>query len=461
MSDERLTISRDYCDGVGDGLRYAYGGTDHYYPSQWENAIKGLKKTLGTKNISANGDYLASADNLDGFSGVHVDVANTYTQADEGKVVDSGALVAQTSKTITTNGTHVTTTNNQVIVNVPTGGGGALAKLGSSSEIVTLSGQYGPMGNASNDYVTPVSSDTRQNVTINTAQPFEIKCTFKLTQAFTDPTYILGDLTNNTGTPQIVLRSFNGDYFQLVSYYNNGGTATQRAESFYPSENYSLPLNTDIEIVVTYDGTDLTASMDDGTDQASVTFSNYTPYATNDAVCEFGGSQGGLYGLAGNSGAYLNIEKCYIKQGSTYLWKAESGGNTKNPYIDAKYSGFSYSYIALNGRFYAYDGSNIYLNFYEIDAGKYCFFVGETVSNRFRANFYANKQFSDFSGYISTPQTTQAIYDGTSVTGSTELTDDKLTNRIFYTAQTAGVLIIMTSGYSINAPSMLFKITDV
>lgn len=46
---------------------------------------------------------------------------NTYTAGDEGKVVSNGALVSQTSLTITENNTYDTTTKNSVTVNV--GGG--------------------------------------------------------------------------------------------------------------------------------------------------------------------------------------------------------------------------------------------------------------------------------------------------------------------------------------------------
>lgn len=45
-------------------------------------------------------------------------VPNRYGASDEGKVVSSGALVAQTSTTKTANGTYDTTTNNEVVVNV-------------------------------------------------------------------------------------------------------------------------------------------------------------------------------------------------------------------------------------------------------------------------------------------------------------------------------------------------------
>ena len=78
------------------------------------------------KNITANGTYTASGDNADGYSSVSVDVTNSYTAQDEGKVVSNGALVAQTamSTEITSNDVYDTTLYNSVTVNVPQGGGG-------------------------------------------------------------------------------------------------------------------------------------------------------------------------------------------------------------------------------------------------------------------------------------------------------------------------------------------------
>ena len=78
----------------------------------------GGSATLITKTINENGTYSASSDNADGYSAVTVSVPNTYTQSDEGKVVDNGALVAQTSSSTTSNGTVDTTTINSLTVNV-------------------------------------------------------------------------------------------------------------------------------------------------------------------------------------------------------------------------------------------------------------------------------------------------------------------------------------------------------
>lgn len=81
----------------------------------------GGSATLIEKSISANGTYTASSDNADGYSSVEVDVPNTYTVGDNGKVVSNQQLVSQTAKpdTITINDTYNTTEYNSVTVNVP------------------------------------------------------------------------------------------------------------------------------------------------------------------------------------------------------------------------------------------------------------------------------------------------------------------------------------------------------
>ena len=76
--------------------------------------------TLITKNITQNGTYNAEDDSADGYSSVSVNVPNTYTASDEGKVVDNGSLVTQTDypSEITANDTYDTTNYNSVTVNV-------------------------------------------------------------------------------------------------------------------------------------------------------------------------------------------------------------------------------------------------------------------------------------------------------------------------------------------------------
>ena len=79
----------------------------------------GGSSTLVEKTITANGTYNPADDNADGYSSVTANVPNTYTIADEGKVVSSGALVAQSSRNIDANGLYDTTLNNSVSVDVP------------------------------------------------------------------------------------------------------------------------------------------------------------------------------------------------------------------------------------------------------------------------------------------------------------------------------------------------------
>ena len=114
-------------DGVGiaNGSEFIEMDTGKKFKYDAESSVwnevssGGGGSTLIEKSITANGEYNASDDSADGYSKVTVDVANSYTQADEGKVVSNGALVAQTTHAeITENGTYDITTNNSVSVNV-------------------------------------------------------------------------------------------------------------------------------------------------------------------------------------------------------------------------------------------------------------------------------------------------------------------------------------------------------
>lgn len=73
----------------------------------------------GTKNITSNGNN----QDVVGYAAVNVSVPNSYSASDEGKVVSNGALVSQSSDTVTENDTYDTTLINSLTVNVSGGGG--------------------------------------------------------------------------------------------------------------------------------------------------------------------------------------------------------------------------------------------------------------------------------------------------------------------------------------------------
>lgn len=156
---------------------------------------------LGTKTVTNNGTYNASSDSLDGYSqvtvavpasavdtgtksitangnnqdvvgyaAVDVSVPNTYSAGDEGKVVDSGALVAQTAHAdatpTTSDQTIDTTLNNSIKVK-----GDANLVAGNIKKDVTIfnvTGTYEGGGGAParllNDIeITPASTYTSSN----------------------------------------------------------------------------------------------------------------------------------------------------------------------------------------------------------------------------------------------------------------------------------------------------------
>lgn len=97
----------------------------HLYPGhdygEYEIGITyaNMNSTLVNKTVNQNGTYVSAYDNVNGYTSVAVNVPNTYTSEDESKVVSSGALVAQTTTSVTTNGIVDTTTISSVSVNVP------------------------------------------------------------------------------------------------------------------------------------------------------------------------------------------------------------------------------------------------------------------------------------------------------------------------------------------------------
>ena len=148
----RAMITESNLTAIADAIRAKLGVETTYTPAQMATAIgtihgepvnqektatqngevtpdsgyDGLSKvtvavpqpTLVSKSIAANGSYDPASDNADGYSGVTVNVPNSYAAGDEGKVVSNGQLVAQTAHadaTPTTSDQTIDTTNNNSI----------------------------------------------------------------------------------------------------------------------------------------------------------------------------------------------------------------------------------------------------------------------------------------------------------------------------------------------------------
>lgn len=107
---------------IANAIRSKNGSSDTYKVSQMASAISAIPSggitPTGTKTITANGT------GIDVYNYQYADVAvpNSYSAGDEGKVVSNGALVAQSSDTVTANDTYDTTLINSLTVNVSGGG---------------------------------------------------------------------------------------------------------------------------------------------------------------------------------------------------------------------------------------------------------------------------------------------------------------------------------------------------
>ena len=91
--------------------------------------------------IRSRGGTSAPLEWDNGFVSAIGAIGNAYSAGDEGKVVENGALVAQTSLDINENGTYDTTKNNEVVVNVGGAGKTLIANWDfSQSHIDTING---------------------------------------------------------------------------------------------------------------------------------------------------------------------------------------------------------------------------------------------------------------------------------------------------------------------------------
>lgn len=118
----KVLVTESYLNDIASAIRHR-GGTDlSYTPSQFAGAISALPTTMPTLesiSIFGNGVYTAPSD-IDGYSEITVDIANSYSLADEGKVVSQGELIPQTVSMISRNGFYDTTTLSGIMANVGT-----------------------------------------------------------------------------------------------------------------------------------------------------------------------------------------------------------------------------------------------------------------------------------------------------------------------------------------------------
>lgn len=122
----RVLVTESYISDIASAIRSKNGQSASYTPSQMASAIGSIISagalSIISKSIILNGTYSAEGDNADAFSSVVVDVPNTYTAGDEGKVVVSGALSAQGVMSAVSNSVYDTTMFSQVVVDVAGGG---------------------------------------------------------------------------------------------------------------------------------------------------------------------------------------------------------------------------------------------------------------------------------------------------------------------------------------------------
>lgn len=125
-----VLVEESSLQAIADTIRSKLGVSDTYLPSEMAGAINdiggGITPT-GTKQISISQNGTTTED-VAAYASAQItaNVPNSYTQADEGKVVSNGALVSQSSDTVTDNGTYDTTLINSLEVDVASGGGASI-----------------------------------------------------------------------------------------------------------------------------------------------------------------------------------------------------------------------------------------------------------------------------------------------------------------------------------------------
>ena len=144
----QVLITESYITDIARAIRSKNGQSASYYPSEMAAAISSIHSAgefvTVSQTFSANGSYLPSSYSADAFSGVTVDVPNSYSSADEGKVVHSGALETQGVMSVSENSVYDTTLFSQVSVAIPS------ATL--ISKTISENGTYNPVDDNADAY---------------------------------------------------------------------------------------------------------------------------------------------------------------------------------------------------------------------------------------------------------------------------------------------------------------------
>lgn len=200
-----------------------------------------FKAGVRSKIITQNGIYNAEDDGLEGYSSVNVNVQNSYTSSDEGKVVNNGTLVAQTSDTVTQNGTVDTTLINSLTVNVSTGTGYKRYKSGTYTPPQT----YNSTGNRAICTITDIGFtpskfilEVSSRSTVSGVQYVILRASRELLGSANDPWRIVMRYSNTSNS--IGYASSTSDWNTQSNYhlYLNNGTIYYRTTS-----TYILPAN--------------------------------------------------------------------------------------------------------------------------------------------------------------------------------------------------------------------------
>lgn len=238
-----LTDESNYA-AIANAIRAKKGVETTYRPGDMAGAISSIETAnLDTLSVNANGTYTPTSPK-NGFSQVDVNVPNSYSASDEGKVVSEGELVAQGSRTIIRNGTYDTTLVNEIIVDVSGGGSSIIEDWDFTSatplvgtirglELTSNSGMTfnnGAVFNDVNDYLKAGVYASFNGVTI------EVDVASMNLTSGTHRRFIMPDAANG-----FIYRS-NGKW---AVYFNNWEESTETDGAFFNNSVVKIHIDSD------------------------------------------------------------------------------------------------------------------------------------------------------------------------------------------------------------------------